>query len=232
VPWVTPSPLPFPPLYPQRVPTDLASLQPTVCAVAWPTRLAFRPSRVRLIDILSHWQMARALAYLSALSAGAADAELERDLGVIPGQGSAESPGLTALLDRMERHVAAMPMRVLDPVLRDCDILLRGSPHSAFAIGSELTEDSQPADPREAIARAASLATYWYECPDLRGGLASVQSANQLVRRWLWWSRQYPDGEVPPGTPGIATSPPPPLPAPASLPPWAAPLLARLETDC
>ncbi|MEU5024030.1 hypothetical protein [Streptomyces milbemycinicus] len=191
--------------------------------------LAFRPSRLELLDNLSRWQALRALAYLRALSAGAADAELVRDLSQLPGQDTATDPDLPVLLGRLERHASVVPVDVLDAVVRDCDMLLRGSRHAGFSIGTELTEDSRPTGPEEAIARAAALATYWYECPELRGGLTLVWSANQFVRRWLWWSRKYPEGGFPPGAPGIATSPAPPVPAPATLPTWAAALLERLE---
>ncbi|MHC3412129.1 hypothetical protein [Streptomyces sp. DT17] len=182
------------------------------------------------MDTLVHWQTLRGLAYLSALSTRTIDGSLKRDLEVIPGQSTAAYEGTPALLGRLEEHASSVPMPVLDPIVRDCDILLRGSRHAGYAIGTELAEDSLPRRTDEAIARTALLTSYWYESPGLRGGLTLVWSTNQFVRRWLRWSHHYPDGIVPPGSPGIATSPAPPLPALSVFPSWASPLLSRLKS--
>ncbi|MFI2373336.1 hypothetical protein [Streptomyces sp. NPDC018833] len=176
---------------------------------------------------MSHWQAARALAYLKALSVGTADPELVQDLNVIPGPESAADPGVDALLERLGRQVSTLPLNVLDAVLRDCDILLRGNQYASFAVGAELAAHSQPADTEQAVTRAAVLTTYWYECPELRGGLALVCSANQFLRRWLAWPVRHPEGSFSPNSPGVATSPAPPLPAAEHFPDWAAPLLER-----
>ncbi|MEU0985676.1 hypothetical protein [Streptomyces sp. NPDC005953] len=199
-----------------------------MCAVDWPTRLAFRPSRMRLMDSLSHWQLLRALAYLGMLSAGAEDGEVISCLKPRPSQESIQADSFPGVLENLERQAQLVPLQVLEMVLRDCDILMRGSSHAGFAIGTELAGDSKPAVQEIASARAALLTTYWYEAPELRGGLVMVWSANQLVRRWLWWSRQYAHSQIAPGSPGIGTSPAPPLPSRAIFPDWATPMVGRV----
>ncbi|WP_329022201.1 hypothetical protein [Streptomyces sp. NBC_00690] len=180
------------------------------------------------MDSLTRWQVARALAYLGMLSGGPEESEAIRCLSVTPSQESVLADDFAGLLENLERQTQLAPLRILELVLRDCDILLRGSPHAGFAIGTELTEDSKPAAQEIASARAALLATYWAEVPELRGGLVMVWSANQFVRRWLWWSRQYAHRQIPPGSPGIDTSPAPPLPARDVFPEWATPMVERV----
>ncbi|MFI1282726.1 hypothetical protein ACH4U5_18560 [Streptomyces sp. NPDC020858] len=216
------------PLYPRRVAAPLAGLQPAVCTVEWPSRLGFLPSRIALLDTLSRWQALRAIAYLGALAGGTADVELTRDLTVLPGRETAADPALPELLGRLERRALAAPVEVLGAVLRDCDFLLRRSRQAGFIIGTELTEDSRPSGAAQSAARSAALVTYCYENPELRGALVLVWSANQFVRRWLAWSHQCPEGGEPPGDPGLATSPPPPLPQASAFPAWAAPLMNRV----
>ncbi|MFJ8210833.1 hypothetical protein [Streptomyces sp. NPDC096033] len=175
-------------VFPAPVPADLRVLGEGVRAAAWPVRPAFRPSRIALLDTLCHWQTLRALAYVQALAAGAADAGLLRDLGVVPGQEAAGDPALPELLARLEGYAVALPPDLVDAVVSDCGGLLADNRFAASVLAAGLAADSGPADTDEAVSRAVVLTSYWYETPDQRGALALAWSANLFVRSWLWWS--------------------------------------------
>ncbi|MER7462940.1 hypothetical protein [Streptomyces sp. NPDC097981] len=213
-------------VFPAPVPAGLRALGQEVRAAGWPVRLAFRASRITLLDTLCRWQTLRALAYLHVLAAGTADARLLSDLRVVPGPETAGDPALSELPARLERYALALPPDLVDAVVCDAGGLLADNRFTASALAAGLTADSRPADTDEAVSRAVVLTSYWYETPGQRGALALAWSANQFVRSWLWWSAGFTYGD-PAGGIGITTDPRPARPSPSALPAWAAALLDR-----
>ncbi|MEW2418070.1 hypothetical protein AB0953_30825 [Streptomyces sp. NPDC046866] len=213
-------------VFPAPVPADLGALGQEVRAVDWPVRLAFRTSRIALLDTLCHWQTLRALAYVHALAAQAADAQLLSALRVIPGQETANDPALPELLERLERYALALPPDIVDAVASDGGRLIAANRFAASVLAAGLTADSRPADTDEAVSRAVVLTSYWYETPAQRGALALAGSANAFVRSWLWWSARFTYGDPASGI-GITSDPRSARPSPSALPVWAAPLLDR-----
>ncbi|MFD3777196.1 hypothetical protein [Streptomyces sp. NPDC058612] len=211
-------------VFPGPVPADLRALGSVVRAADWPVRLAFRGSRLALLDTLCRWQTLRALAYLHLLAARSAGAGLSADLTVVPGPETADDPGLPGLLERLERAAAGLPADLLDAVVCDSGGLLAENRFAASVLAAGLTADSRPADPDDAVSRAVVLTSYWYEVPELRGALALAWSANLFVRSWLEWSLRFAYGD-PAGGIGIAADPRPARPGASALPAWAAPLL-------
>ncbi|RSS84685.1 hypothetical protein EF903_23405 [Streptomyces sp. WAC05292] len=216
-------------VFPGPVPAALRALGDPVRAVDWPSRPAFRSSRLALLDTLCRWQTVRVLAYVRALAAGAADTGLLEGLRVVPGPETAAHPDAHALVEHLEAAALGLPALLLDAVVRDAGRFVAHNRFSAPIIAAALAADSQPADTDEAAARAGVLTGYWYETPALRGGLALAGSANGFVGSWLWWSASFTYGD-PAGGIGITTDPPSPFPAAAALPAWAAPLLAAAAT--
>ncbi|MBT2442129.1 hypothetical protein J7E93_18870 [Streptomyces sp. ISL-36] len=215
-------------VFPAPVPAELLALGNEVRAADWPVRLAFRSSRVALLDTLCRWQALRALAYLHLLAARTADERLPADLRVIPGLESAADPGLPELLERLERAAVDLPADLLDAVVCDSGGLLADNRFAASVLAAGLTADSRPTDPDEAVSRAVVLTSYWYELPEQRGALALAWSANLFVRSWLGWSQRYVYGDKAGGI-GITADPRPPRPPASALPAWAAPLLDRIS---
>lgn len=215
-------------VFPAPVPAQLRVLGDEVRAADWPVRLAFRSSRIALLDTLCRWQTLRALAYVHLLAARTGDERLPADLRVVPGPDTAGHPGLPGLLARLERSAADLPADLLDAVLRDSGGLLADNRFAASVLAAGLTADSRPGDPDEAVSRAVVLTGYWYEVPAQRGALALAWSANLFVRSWLAWSQRFVFGD-PAGGIGITSDPRPPRPAASALPDWAAPLLDRID---
>lgn len=215
-------------VFPAPVPAELRALGDMVRAADWPVRLAFRPSRIALLDTLCRWQTLRALAYVHLLAARTADERLPADLRVVPGAESAGDPGLPELLERLERAAVDLPADLLDAVLCDSGGLLADNRFAASVLAAGLTADSRPGDTDEAVSRAVVLTSYWYEVPEQRGALALAWSANLFVRSWLWWSLRFEYGD-PAGGLGITSDPRPARPAASALPYWAAALLERVE---
>lgn len=215
-------------VFPAPVPAELRALGDEVRAADWPVRLAFRGSRIALLDTLCRWQTLRALAYVRLLAARTADERLSADLRVVPGAESAGDPGLPELLERLERAAVDLPADLLDAVLCDSGGLLADNRFAASVLAAGLTADSRPGDPDEAVSRAVVLTSYWYEVPERRGALALAWSANLFVRSWLWWSLRFEYGD-PAGGLGITSDPRPARPAASALPDWAAALLERVE---
>ncbi|MDJ0383748.1 hypothetical protein [Streptomyces sp. G-G2] len=214
-------------VFPAPVPADLRALGHRVRAADWPVRLAFRASRIALLDTLCRWQTLRALAYVHLLAARPAQATgLLDDLRVVPGPETAADPALPELLARLEEYALDLPADLVDAVVGDVGGLLADNRFAASVLSAGLTADSCPADTDEAVSRAVVLTSYWYETPDQRGALALAWSAALFVRSWLWWSDRFTYGD-PAGGIGITTDPRPAHPAPSSLPAWAAPLLDR-----
>ncbi|MEW2414799.1 hypothetical protein AB0953_13870 [Streptomyces sp. NPDC046866] len=212
-------------VFPAPVPPALRALADEVLAADWPVRLAFRSSRVALLDTLCRWQTLRALAYLHLLASGTAqEPALLDDLRVVPGRETAAHPGLPDLLARLERTAADLPPELRDAVVREGGGLLAGNRFAASVLAAGLTSDSRPSDTDEAVSRAVVLSAYWYESPAQRGGLALAWSAHLFVHSWLWWSASFTYGD-PAGGIGITSDPRPPRPAGRDLPAWAAPLL-------
>ncbi|TXS33135.1 hypothetical protein EAO71_03500, partial [Streptomyces sp. ms191] len=181
-------------VFPAPVPPELLVLGDEVRAVAWPVRLAFRGSRIALLDTLCRWQTLRALAYVHLLAARTADERLRADLRVVPGPEAAGDPGPAELLARLESAAAGLPADLLDAVVRDSGGLLADNRFAASVLAAGLTADSRPADPDEAVSRAVVLTSYWYEVPEQRGALALAWSANLFVRSWLAWSQRFTYG--------------------------------------
>ncbi|MFD0126807.1 hypothetical protein [Streptomyces virginiae] len=215
-------------VFPAPVPAELRALGDEVRAADWPVRLAFRASRVELLDTLCRWQTLRALAYLHLLAARRGDEGLPADLRVVPGPDTAGDPRLPELLTRLERAAVDLPADLLDSIVCDSGGLLADNRFAASVLAAGLTADSRPRDPDEAVSRAVVLTSYWYEVPERRGALALAWSANVFVRSWLAWSRQFVHGD-PAGGIGITSDPRPPRPQAAALPDWAAPLLERVQ---
>ncbi|MEU3778810.1 hypothetical protein AB0F11_37535 [Streptomyces sp. NPDC032472] len=212
-------------VFPAPVSAQLRALADEVVAADWPVRLAFRSSRITLLDTLCRWQTLRTLAYLHVLASGAAqDPALLDDLRVVPGRDTAADPGVPELLARLERTAADLPAELRDAVVREGGGLLAGNRFAASVVAAGLTSDSRPSDVDEAVSRSVVLSAYWYESPAQRGGLALAWSANLFVRSWLWWSASFTYGD-PAGGIGITSDPRPPRPAARDLPGWAAPLL-------
>lgn len=215
-------------VFPAPVPAELRALGEEVRAADWPVRLAFRGSRIALLDTLCRWQTLRALAYVRLLAGSrTADERLPADLRVVPGPDTAGDPGLPELLTRLERAAADLPADLLDAVLCDGGGLLADNRFAASVLAAGLTADSRPEDPDEAVSRAVVLTSYWYEVPERRGALALAWSANAFVRAWLSWSLRFRYGD-PAGGIGITSDPRPPRPAASALPAWATPLLERI----
>lgn len=214
-------------VFPAPVSAELQALGNEVRAVDWPVRLAFRSSRIALLDTLCRWQTLRALAYVHLLAARTADERLPADLQVVPDLDTADDPGLPELLARLERAAVDLPADLLDAVICDSGGLLADNRFAASVLAAGLTADSRPTDPDEAVSRAVVLTSYWYEVPERRGALALAWSANLFVRSWLWWSQRFVYGD-PAGGIGITADPRPPRPAASALPDWAAPLLNRV----
>lgn len=218
-------------VFPAPVGAELRALGDEVRAADWPVRLAFRGSRITLLDTLCRWQTLRALAYVRLLAGRTADERLPADLRLVPGPDTAGDPGLPELLARLERAVADFPAELLDAVVCDCGGLLADNRFAASVLAAGLTADSRPADPDEAVSRAVVLTSSWYEVPELRGALALAWSANLFVRSWLSWSLRFEYGD-PAGGIGITNDPRPPRPTASDLPGWATPLLDRIaRTD-
>ncbi|WP_328962465.1 hypothetical protein [Streptomyces virginiae] len=215
-------------VFPAPVPAELRVLGDEVRAADWPVRLAFRKSRVELLDTLCRWQTLRALAYVHLLAARTGDERLPTDLRVVPGPDTAGDPRLPELLARLERAAVDLPADLLDAIVCDSGGLLADNRFAASVLAAGLTADSRPRDPDEAVSRAVVLTSYWYEVPDRRGALALAWSANLFVRSWLSWSRQFVHGD-PAGGIGITSDPRPPRPVASVLPDWAAPLLERVQ---
>ncbi|MFB6809576.1 hypothetical protein [Streptomyces sp. NPDC056387] len=213
-------------VFPGPVPAELRALGQEVRAADWPVRLAFRASRMALLDTMCRWQTLRALACVHALAAGAADARLLGDLRVVPGPETAADPALSEVPARLERYALELPPDLVDAVVRDAGGLLTDNRFTASVLGAGLSADSCPADTDVAVSRAVVLTSYWYETPEQRGALALVWSANLFVRSWLWWSASFTYGD-PAGGIGITADPRPARPAASALPAWAAPLLDR-----
>ncbi|MFD9030172.1 hypothetical protein ACFVZW_03235 [Streptomyces sp. NPDC059567] len=214
-------------VFPAPVPPELRALGDEVRAVYWPVRLAFRGSRIALLDTLCRRQTFRALAYVHLLAARTADEWLPADLTVVPGPEPADDPGLPELSARLERAAVDLPADLLDVVVCDSGGLLADNRFAASVLAAGLTADSRPGDQDEAVSRAVVLTSYWYEVPELRGALALAWSANQFVRSWLGWSQRFVYGD-PAGGIGIAADPRPPRPTASALPDWASPLLDRI----
>ncbi|MBT2479594.1 hypothetical protein [Streptomyces sp. ISL-94] len=214
-------------VFPAPVPAGLRALGDEVRAADWPVRLAFRGSRIALLDTLCRWQTLRALAYVHLLAARTADERLVADLRVVPGPDTAGDPGLPELLARLERAATDLPADLLDAVVCDSGGLLADNRFAASVLAAGLTADSRPVDGDEAVSRAVVLTSYWYEVPGQRGALALAWSANLFVRSWLWWSQRFAYGD-PAGGIGITSDPRPARPAASALPDWAAPLLDRV----
>lgn len=215
-------------VFPAPVPPDLRVLGEAVRAARWPVRLAFRPSRIALLDTLCRWQTLRALACLDLLAVRpSGDERLREDLRAVPGPEAAGDPGLPELLARLERCALELPAELLDAVVRDSGGLLADNRFAASVLAAGLTADSRPADTDEAVSRAVVLTSYWYETPAQRGALALAWSANVFLRSWLGWAERHVHGD-PAGGIGITADPRPPRPEAAALPAWAAPLLERL----
>ncbi|MEU7552534.1 hypothetical protein AB0B01_09255 [Streptomyces sp. NPDC044571] len=217
-------------VFPAPVPAELRALGDAVRAAHWPARLAFRASRIALLDTLCRWQTLRALAYLHVLAARTADDRLPAALRVVPGLETAADPALPALLAELEEAALDLPAELLDAVVRDSGGLLADNRFAASVLAAGLTADSRPADTDEAVSRAVVLTSYWYEAPAQRGALALVWSANLFVRHWLDWSGRHVYGD-PAGGIGITADPRPRRPDAAALPAWAAPLLERLTAS-
>ncbi|GHE55250.1 hypothetical protein CP980_19925 [Streptomyces vinaceus] len=213
-------------VFPGPVPAELRALGQEVRAADWPVRLAFRASRMALLDALCRWQTLRALAYVHALAAGTADARLLEDLRVVPGAETAADPALSEVPGRLERYALALPPDLVDAVVREAGGLLADNRFTASVLAAGLSADSRPADTDEAVSRAVVLTSYWYETPEQRGALALAWSANLFVRSWLWWSASFTYGD-PAGGIGITADPRPARPAAAALPAWAVALLER-----
>lgn len=214
-------------VFPAPVPPELRALGDVVRAADWPVRLAFRASRIGLLDTLCHWQTLRALAYTHLLAVRMGGERLPADLRVVPGPETAADPGLPELMARLERAATDLPADLMNAVVCDAGGLLADNRFAASVLAAGLTADSQPSDPDEAVSRAVVLTSYWYEVPERRGALALVWSANLFVRSWLWWSERFVYGD-PAGGIGITADPRPPRPAASALPDWAAPLLDRV----
>ncbi|MFE1228351.1 hypothetical protein [Streptomyces sp. NPDC058745] len=217
-------------VFPAPVPPELRALGDEVRAVAWPVRLAFRGSRIALLDSLCRWQTLRALAYVHLLATRTADERLPADLRVVPGPETAGDPGSAALLARLESAAVDLPADLLDAVVCDSGGLLADNRFAASVLAAGLTADSRPGDPDEAVSRAVVLTSYWYEVPERRGALALAWSANQFVRSWLAWSQRFVYGD-PAGGIGITADPRPPRPTASALPDWVAPLLGRIARE-
>ncbi|MEU8838803.1 hypothetical protein AB0D97_06655 [Streptomyces roseus] len=213
-------------VFPGPVPAELRALGQEVRAADWPVRLAFRPSRMALLDTLCRWQTLRALAYVHVLAAGTADARLLDDLRVVPGAETAADPALSEVPGRLERYALALPPDLVDAVVREAGGLLTDNRFTASVLAAGLSADSRPADTDEAVSRAVVLTSYWYETPEQRGALALAWSANLFVRSWLWWSASFTYGD-PAGGIGITADPRPARPAASALPAWAIGLLER-----
>ncbi|MGW7329359.1 hypothetical protein ACWGIU_12385 [Streptomyces sp. NPDC054840] len=207
---------------------ELRALGTEVRAADWPVRLAFRSSRIALLDTLCRWQTLRALAYVHLLAARTGDERLWADLRVVPGPDTAGDPGLPELLTRLERAAVELPADMLDAIVCDSGGLLADNRFAASVLAAGLTADSRPGDADEAVSRAVVLTSYWYEVPGRRGALALAWSANLFVRSWLSWAQQFVHGD-PAGGIGITADPRPPRPPASVLPDWAAPLLDRVQ---
>ncbi|MEU9859514.1 hypothetical protein AB0D99_01480 [Streptomyces sp. NPDC047971] len=214
-------------VFPAPVPPELRVLGDGVRAADWPVRLAFRGSRIALLDTLCRWQTLRALAYVHLLAARTADERLPADLSVVPGLETAGDPGVPELLARLASAAVDLPADLLDAVVCDSSGLLADNRYAASVLAAGLTADSRPVGPDEAVSRAVVLNSYWYEVPERRGALALAWSANLFVRSWLEWSQRFKYGDSAGGI-GIAADPRPPRPTASALPDWAAPLLDRI----
>ncbi|CAM5351576.1 hypothetical protein SAVIM338S_01221 [Streptomyces avidinii] len=215
-------------VFPAPLPAELRALGEEVRAVDWPVRLAFRASRIALLDTLCRWQTLRALAYVRLMAGRTPGEPLPADLRIVPGPDTAADPALPELLARLERAAAGLPADLLDAVVRDSGGLLADNRFAASVLAAGLTADSRPEDPDEAVSRAVVLTSYWYEVPERRAALALAWSANLFVRSWLSWSLRFEYGD-PAGGIGITSDPRPPRPGASALPDWAAPLLDRVE---
>lgn len=210
-------------IFPEPVPAELRVMGDDIRAADWPVRLAFRPSRIVLLDTLCRWQTLRALAYTSVLATRTAGERLLDDLTTVPGTGTAADPGLPKRLERLESAATSLPPDLLDAVVCDAGGLLADNRYAASVLAAGLTTDSRPGIFDEAVSRAVVMASYWYEVPEQRGALALAWSANMLVRSWLSWAGQFVYGD-PAGGIGILADPRPARPAASELPGWAAPL--------
>ncbi|MET9699294.1 hypothetical protein ABZY31_20530 [Streptomyces sp. NPDC006529] len=214
-------------VFPAPVPADLRALGQRVRAADWPVRLAFRASRIALLDTLCRWQTLRALACVHLLAARPVEAAgLLDDLRAVPGQETAADPALPALLARLQEYALDLPPDLVDAVVSDAGGLLADNRFAASVVAAGLSADSCPADTDEAVSRAVVLTSYWYETPEQRGGLALAWSSALFVRSWLGWADRFAYGD-PAGGIGITADPRPARPDAAGLPAWAAPLLDR-----
>ncbi|GGT71849.1 hypothetical protein [Streptomyces lateritius] len=147
-------------VFPGPVPRELRALGDEVRAADWPVRLAFRRSRIALLDTLCRWQTLRALAYVHLLATGTADERLPAGLRVVPGPETAGDPALPELLARLERAAVNLPADLLDAVVCESGGLLADNRFAASVLAAGLTADSRPGDPDEAVSRAVVLTSY------------------------------------------------------------------------